>query len=982
MYLKKLELHGFKSFADKRVITFEEGMTGIVGPNGCGKSNITDAIRWVLGEQSVKSLRGSAMSDVIFKGSEDRKAHNLAEVTLIFDNSDNRVNLPYNEIEITRRIYRANNEAEYFLNKEKCRLKDINDILLDTGLGKDSLSIISQGNITSFAEAKPIERRGIFEEAAGVSKYKKRKLEAIRKLERTNDNLERIEDIVNELEKQIGPLRRQKNKAEKYIELKEQLTDVEINLLVHELTYLSQELATANKKTNELKQKTTQIDADIILNENKYDEVREKSRALDIEINQLQDKILEAADEVTRLQSAKEISDANHQHLLNNSSIDDIQTKIASLKTLLTDSLAEYNDREKRLVESKKKTQDLINTKEDLRIKIENIRTQIANINHQISNSKSRKQMLVDDIENKNSYGYGTKTILKTQSNNPNIYGVVNDLIEVDEEYAIAISTALGFSGQHIVTKDDQAAKDAIYFLKKNKSGRATFLPTNILKPRFIRDEHQLVLDNSQGYLGVASDFISFEDKINNVIKNLLGNILIVDNLENASVIAKSLYNRYRIVTLSGDVINVGGSLTGGSASKSQSTLLAKHELSKLSDEITNNENTLRELNHEFSKIDNEFKEVNETLLQTQLSTTRLQVVVENKKDELVKYKADYEKLSNESIELKDFEAKTKENETLIELNNAIERKDALISQIQQKRTLNSNYHNDSADFESKLRILRADYKQFNKELNDSQVLIARYETDMNNHLTRLNEEYSMTFEYAQENYNQEIDLKESREIVVDLRGQISKLGNVNLDAIEEYMAVSSRYEDMNNQRLDLVSAQDSILKAIEDMDTIMINQFSETVEKINVEFNNVFRKLFGGGSASISFTEPDNILETGIDIDVQPPGKQLGSSNLLSGGEKTLIAISCLFAILRVNPVPMVILDEVEAALDLANVDRFAKYLKEFSKISQFIVVTHREGTMEQCDLLYGATMQQKGVTKLVSVKLEDAVDLTESTN
>ena len=978
MYLKKIELHGFKSFADKVNIEFQPGITGIVGPNGCGKSNISDAVRWVLGEQSVKSLRGSNMADVIFAGSQDRRAQNLAEVTLIFDNSDRMLNYDYNEVEITRRLYRQGNEAEYLLNRQQCRLKDITDLLLDTGLGRDSLSIISQGNISNFADSRPEERRVIFEEAAGVSKYKKRKIEAIRKLERTTYNLNRIKDIVYELEKQIAPLKKQKEKAEVFLTLKEKLTSIEVNVLVHEVSELKHQLNTLSLQLKDLNERHSSLDAEILLKESADDEIKKKMFVLDNEINSLQSQLLESMSEVSRLETSKIEVDQKRKHALQSQNSDDIKKKLDNLKAILTDLIEEYNDRVERLKTTEKSLEDLSQEQTVLTSKINHKHQSINNLNQEITKNKNRQEILVDLVENKSNYHHGVKAIMELAHDNPDIIGVFGDLLENDSKYDLAVSVALGSALQFIVTKDNLQARLAIKFLKDNKAGRATFLPLADMEPRSLREEHAILCPALEGYLGVLSDFVSSSKNIDNVILNQLGNVILADDIDHAYEISKATYARYKVVTLDGNIVNVGGSLTGGTVNRQQSSILQKRELEKVKEKLDELEQKLVREKNELLKLENDAKELAHTLLQKQMSYAKLEVVVQGKKEELVVAKGEYESLSHQSVELDEFKSGKIDNQLVLQLNEAIKHRDELTEKIKSKRELRMSYVNENEQLESKLKDLRKMLKDIQGQINEKAILSTKYEGSLNNYLSRLSNEYSMTYEYASENYHDEVDIELARGEVATLRNEIVALGHVNIDAIKEYKEVSSRYENMNSQRLDLIQAQDKIVQAIDEMDQIMIEKFSTTFEKINKEFNNVFRELFGGGRAQIKYTDPDNILETGIDIDVQPPGKAVSNITLFSGGEKALIAISCLFAILKVRPVPMCILDEVEAALDMANVERFAKFLREFSKQTQFIVVTHREGTMEECDLLYGATMQQKGVTKLVSVKLEEAIDFS----
>ena len=586
MYLKKIELHGFKSFADKVNIEFQPGITGIVGPNGCGKSNISDAVRWVLGEQSVKSLRGSNMADVIFAGSQDRRAQNLAEVTLIFDNSDRMLNYDYNEVEITRRLYRQGNEAEYLLNRQQCRLKDITDLLLDTGLGRDSLSIISQGNISNFADSRPEERRAIFEEAAGVSKYKKRKIEAIRKLERTTDNLNRIKDIVYELEKQIAPLKKQKEKAEVFLTLKEKLTSIEVNVLVHEVSELKHQLDTLSLQLKDLNERHSSLDAEILLKESADDEIKKKMFVLDNEINALQSQLLESMSEVSRLETSKIEVDQKRKHALQSQNSDDIKKKLDNLKAILTDLIEEYNDRVERLKTTEKSLEDLSQEQTVLTSKINHKHQSINDLNQAITKNKNRQEILVDLVENKSNYHHGVKAIMELAHDNPDIIGVFGDLLENNSKYDLAVSVALGSALQFIVTKDNLQARLAIKFLKDNKAGRATFLPLADMEPRSLREEHAILCPALEGYLGVLSDFVSSSKNIDNVILNQLGNVILADDIDHAYEISKATYARYKVVTLDGNIVNVGGSLTGGTVNRQQSSILQKRELEKVKEKL------------------------------------------------------------------------------------------------------------------------------------------------------------------------------------------------------------------------------------------------------------------------------------------------------------------------------------------------------------------------------------------------------------
>ena len=582
-------MHGFKSFADRCVIEFKPGITGIVGPNGCGKSNINDAIRWVLGEQSAKSLRGSSMADVIFNGSEGRKPQNLAEVTLVFDNSDHYIASDYQEIEITRRLYRDGNEAEYLLNKQHCRLKDIIDLMMDTGLGRDSLSIISQGNISSFADAKPEERRSTFEEAAGVAKYKKRKDESLRKLERTTENLERVQDIVYELERQLGSLRRQKEKAETYISYRQSLKDIEISLIVHEVKKLKDQADDLRQKIQDLSYQQTQIQGNEILVENKSGVARQKMYDLDNEVNQLQDELMKAMTSVQTLEARKAELDAKRQYALNQSD-DEMNQRIENLRHVLQETILEYNDRVQRYNQVNAEVRELNERKQALTAELSKINTQIDSTNQSIQVERMAKNQLVDSIENNSGYPSGVRAIVNASASIAGYQGVLGELIEVKDDYDTAIQTALGQASNFIVMKDEQTSRQAINYLKNNKAGRATFLPMTSMKARDVKEDTLTVVSSMDGYLGVAMEFVSYQAKYKEVIASQLGNVLVAKDLKSANQLSHYSYARYKVVTLEGDVVNVGGSMTGGQYRQTQHQSLSskKKELERVQLRLSN----------------------------------------------------------------------------------------------------------------------------------------------------------------------------------------------------------------------------------------------------------------------------------------------------------------------------------------------------------------------------------------------------------
>ena len=974
MYLKRIELHGFKSFADKISLELTPGITGIIGPNGCGKSNITDAIRWVLGEQSVKSMRGNSMSDVIFAGSQDRKAHNVAEVTLLFDNSDHYIKSEYDEIEITRRLYRHNHEAEYLLNKQPCRLKDIVEIMMDTGLGRDSLSMISQGNISSFADSKPEERRLMFEEAAGVAKYKKRKIESLRKLEKASDNLNRVVDIVNELEKQLAPLEKQMNKAKLYLQYKEQLKKIEVALNVVEIEALNQSFIELEDSIKELEVHELSYNTDISTLELNIQNITLTMNQIDEEVDHLQKEFLEVSEQERLLSVRVTEVDEKRKSILESNSAASIKEKVESIKQLTISAITEYNLMVDHYEKTTEELNKVIESKNKNAAMQKSTREKYESSMNSITELKTKAMILNDQLSSNNNYNYGVKTILN--SSLEGIIDVMEKVVKPSPGYELAISTALGGASQFILTTNQYYARKAIQYLKQNKAGRATFLPIDHLSSRNVKDEHMLVCQSIKGYLGLAKEFIDYNPKYELVISNQLGNVIIAKDLESANEIANKTYYRYKVVTLQGDVSNVGGSMSGGSATKNNSSFMLQKELEEINHRLEKARSEAKRYREAYNTVENESTSINATYVQQKIAVSKEENEVTTKMNQINTLKAQYNALSKEKMEIDGLVSQESTSSLHEELKNTTLRKNEITFSIASKRETRLEYKNQIDALNDELKELRSVLKDAMSQLMDQRIQKTKIENELNSKITYLAQEYNMTFEYAKANTEPIHDQDVAKGEVFSIKTEIKKLGNVNLDSIEEYESISTRYQDLIKQKEDLEASSNMLLKAINEMDAQMTTQFDETFQKINIQFNEVFRTLFGGGKAFLKYTDPENILETGVDIDVQPPGKSIQNISLFSGGEKALIAISCLFAILKVRPVPLCILDEVEAALDQANVDRFAKFLKEFTNTTQFIVVTHRPGTMEQCDVLYGATMQQKGVTKLVSVMLEDALE------
>lgn len=970
MFLKRIEIQGFKSFADKVLISFDSNICGIVGPNGCGKSNITDAIRWVLGEQSVKSLRGTNMTDVIFNGSESRRRVNFAEVTLVFDNIERGFPIPYDEVEITRRLHRENAEGEYLINKAPCRLKDILDLTMDSGIGRDSLSIISQGSITEFAEAKPEELRSTFEEAAGVSKYKKRKKEALSKLEHTQNNLERMNDIFLELQKQVLPLKRAAQKAAIYAEKKQRLQEIEIAVLTTMITRFKKSDDEAEKALFELQSKEAVLEASIQINENSTMLAKTELHQLDHQIHTAQEDLLKLINEIQTLETRKIEIDEKRKYTVE---VGNSEQKTIELRQLLNEAKQEYEDRQSRY-------DALVLDMEALNRHNIELNRQLIEQNALVDESTVITQRLKNRLEvvkNLQARPFmtqqGVQAVLNAQQSLPGVFGVVSALLTPHSGYEEALSVALGGSMFNIVTKDESSARHAISFLKKNESGRATFLPMTVLQARGLRKEDEVICQNIKGYLGVASAFVDCQDKYKPVSMALLNNVLVVDHLETGNHLAALLNYQYKLVTLEGDVIHKGGSMTGGKQKDTGSPLTLLKEFNELTASVASSSQLLASrssLQQEMlvKKTDNEIQ-----LVDKRIAMASLEPVLDAKRAKYERLKSDLNTLSP-SGNLQD----SPEDDLITLLNKAYSARDTINLQLRTHRESRMKVGTESERKEAQMRQQRRELNTLQIQKRDIELELARNSTNVENLMLRLSQEYQMTYEFALQTHK-ESDIETAKEEVKSLRADIEALGNVNLDAPAEYEEVNTRYEFIKKQYDELSESRDKILKLIGELDEVMVTQFSAMMDKINKELPGVFSTMFGGGTASLSLEDPDDLLNSGIDIHVQPPGKAVKNIRLFSGGEKSLIAISVLFAILKARHVPMCIFDEIEAALDQSNVDRFARYLKTFSRETQFLVVTHRPGTMAQCDLLYGVTMGNSGVSQMLKVKLTEAVKMVE---
>ncbi|WP_166238042.1 chromosome segregation protein SMC [Paenibacillus turpanensis] len=1183
MYLKRIELIGFKSFADKTELEFGQGISAVVGPNGSGKSNISDGIRWVLGEQSAKSLRGGNMQDVIFAGSDARKAVNFGEVSLTLDNSDNALPLDFSEVTVTRRVHRSG-ESEYFINRQSCRLKDIVELFMDTGIGKEAYSIIGQGRIEEILSARSEDRRALLEEASGIVKYKARKKESVKKLEETEQNLLRINDLVSELEDQVEPLREQSEKAQQFKLLKEELKTKEVSLYVYQIDQLHAAWKEAGERLEALQRQELELSTVVSAHDAQLEQQRVDIRRMEEQIEQKQGELLHITEEAEKCEGQGEVLrerarflERNHEQLLleiteaerrlglKREELTALETKHQEVKAVrdeleqllreeerrllgvsggltgeeeerlkgqLLDKLNELAQarNELRYVEQQKETairrlQRLdddggkwVEQNDRLQEKLRELEERLAEASRDVQESRneyirlsqslqedepllfdvqqtlrkweqkydsliSRRDTMKEMQNDYDGFQHGVRELLKARARGglSGIHGAVAELLRVPAAYETAVETALGAALQHIVVDNEAAGRAAIAYLKQRQLGRATVLPLDVIRGRSIGDSDRRSIEGADGYVGVAADLVATDRAYESILQNMLGNVIIAGTLEQANKIAARCQYRYRVVTLEGDIVNAGGSMTGGSLQKRTSSILGRQrQLEELDEDIAKTDKQLGELRSnaqtlkakiadtgkqlEKLRSEGEAKRMTEQQLRSERDRTESELTSVREQLELLTQDQDghreemqssdrrIEELKQRTVELeaeeqqlqaaiRDAEQARKAGESLkeelqaqltefkVKVAAASQEQQSLLEQIRRQQAefgaaeadiaadrerlqaMESEQQQGSVELAAQierlneLRILRQkcseqlDFqratraelvrkleeaesetkeqriklKQVEDQLRQTEVRAGRLDVELDNLLKKLSEEYELSYELAKERYPVPEDVPSAQAEVRDIRRQISSLGDVNLGAIEEFLRVSERYDFLNTQKNDLIEAKTALYQVIRDMDAEMSKRFVSTFQEIRSHFVVVFSKLFGGGRADLMLTEPDNPLETGIEIVAQPPGKKLQNLQLLSGGEKALTALALLFSILHVKPVPFCVLDEVEAALDEANVTRYAQYLREFSQQTQFIVVTHRKGTMEEADVLYGVTMEEGGVSKLVSVRLED---------
>lgn len=978
MYIKEIKINGFKSFADRMAIELNKTFTGIVGPNGSGKSNIVDAVKWVLGEQSVKTLRGSSgMSDVIFNGSKSRDAKNAASVSIFFDNTNHDLNIDYDTVEVKRIVYRSG-ENEYYLNGQRCRLKDITDLFLDSFSTKDGINIIAQGKVAEILSNKAEDRRVIFEEAAGVLKYKRRKEDCLRKLAKTHDNLSRINMIINELESQVEPLKKESEKAKKYNEIKDELISVDVALITNDISKKYVTLEENKKRISSLRESVAFKTSENRKLETTIEENKIRLIELESKENEVRENLTKVVSDLSSTLQKKELLiertkyDKDSNEVKNNLiAVKEKQLLVQNEIDSLSRAILDKKDEEKSLNDYLIK---LGKDNDSLNKRLEIIKSEYNDIVRQEITLKNKQQILENNIQNNELLPYSVKFILNSHIDN--VHDVVGNIISADNEYLNMLNVAIQGVQNYIVVDDEDTAKRCISLLKEKKSGRATFLPISVIKPKKVDEVILDKIKSDESFVGIASDLVTYNTIYSNIVSNLLGNTLVVKSIDDAIRISKLIYNRYKIVTLNGDVINVGGSMTGGSLKTNNSIISEKYELESIMETIKNIGVRKEEILKEEKELEFKFNEIKNQVYKSNIEIVSIKEFISNKESLLNSDKLENEKLLNE---ISDLSSNSKEeiDKSVASVMDEYYKLENVKKELEHDLNCVIKDKNSIKDYISESEIIvkkaNSDEKSEIENINKLEIDITKDNILIDNLLIKLNEEYSLTYEKAKQCYVLDMDEDEARLKVADLKRDIKLLGNVNLNSIEDYDRINKRYSFMVSQKEDLQTSESNLLQIIKNMDEEMIDKFSKTFNKINIEFNKVFKDLFNGGEAHLELTDPSNMLETGIDIIAYPPGKKPANISLLSGGEKTLTAISLLFSIMNLKQVPFVILDEVESALDEANVERFGKYLNNYKGKTQLLIITHKKKTMEFVDLLYGITMEESGVSKLVSVRFDD---------
>lgn len=999
MYLKALEIQGFKSFADKTRLTFEKNITAIVGPNGSGKSNISDAVMWVMGEQRTKSLRGSKMEDVIFGGTAKRSPLGFAQVSLILDNSARIFDIDSSEVTLTRRYYRSG-ESEYFINRESVRLKDINNLLMDTGLGRDGYSIIGQGRIAEIVSNKSTDRREVFEEAAGISRYRYRKEEAERKLDKTEENLLRINDKIDELEMQVGPLREQSRVAKRYLALRDELKILEVSAWMETLDRLHAQADAVNQEYAQAKANLERAKGELESLYASSGSITERMHRKDVEIEQARERLSAAEAKASECESAAAVLRANAES--SRRSMERMQSDIAEQESRAAEIRARMDEGARRIAEIKARLETLYadNTKngnvlDGCRMKIKSREDALAAVSDKATklavdarSMDSRINMLTEMEKDFDGFSRAVKTVMRESARGSirGVHGPVANLVKADDECALAIETALGAAAQNIVIDTQNDGRSAIEMLKRMDAGRATFLPIDTIRGSVMTDAPV----RDPGFVGVAFDLVKFDESYRQIFANLLGRTVVAETLADAVRISKANGNRLRIVTLDGQLINAGGSMTGGSSAKGSGILSRANELETLKKKRVKLAESEKSCAAELERA------------KTNLASVRYQydMAIEEQsslRSDISSLEAENRATAASGEQLRllldgiSGDSETRKNavsaaERQIESFNArIAEKEAergtFAAEIKSIKDEISRIGLSKLELEGKRTKAEKDAQQRNAEINELERLTARIEqkklaSDMEEKqiMDKLWDNYELGHTAANAIRQPVQNIQKANRAIAELRKEISSLGTPNIGAIDEYERVNSRYEFLAGQRDDVEKAKTELVDIIRDITAEMKAVFVERFNEIDESFRQTFLELFGGGKAALVLEDEKDVLNCGIDIKVQPPGKAVSTISLLSGGEMAFVAIALYFAILKVRPTPFCVMDEIEAALDEANVERFAAYMRRMSDRTQFLVITHRRGTMEEADMLYGVTMQEKGVSTVIELDLENA--------
>ncbi|ATG97529.1 AAA family ATPase [Mesoplasma lactucae] len=983
LFLKSLYAHGFKSFAEPTRLDFTSEMIGVVGPNGSGKSNITDAIRWALGEQSNKSLRGKSMDDIVFSGSANKQPLTKAKVTLTFSNARNNFSTIDDDIvEITRTFDKKKRESEFFINGEKAKLKEIQDIALETGLTKSSLAIISQGTISNFAEAKPEARRELFNEAAGVAKYKKRKQEALTKLIKTQENLDRVNDIVHQIEIRIPKLKKQAEKALTYQEKSKELSKIETTVIHNDLIVYQQRLDEISADVTEFNRRIKELANAVNSSDSEFQAIAKNTADFEKEFQDLSTQAEQLRKRINQLRDNKAAAEKLEAEKDRN--LDADNAKATKIKK-------EYQEQKIKLEAERAKSetskQELNKAKEQYDYydeKFEQTHDQIQTIKDQIMRAEIKLENIQKNSRNSRS---AADAVVAQSTQIPGIIDKLINLIHVEPEYQVAISIAAGGGLLNaVVTKTNDAVKSAIKFLNNNPIGRVSFLPLNALSPNTISGVNRNIIEQCDGFVGFGNEIAETNSDYQVAVDYALGSVIICDNYDNASTMARKIDYRFPIVTLNGEKILPRGAVQAGkSQNQNLFSAIEKNDTSNVQnmiDELEQKEDNLTKDLNDY-RIGREKQKGLVDSLNSQVATSISEE--RNLTKQMIELNDAYRLLTNQDLEggtRGDNELESiKISREMNGLENKLETIQTRINEMNADRAKYASRQSELSQINGAKRKELDDLKEKNSALNYEDMELKSRIRQMEE---RLNEKYQLTIETVLSPDFEVIEINEEnindiRERIATLKQEIEALGNINLDAIQDYATEKENYDHYEKTRSEVQDAADKLQSVIAEMDEQMIKQFKGVVDQVNEALPNSFAKLFGGGTAELIYTDPDNMLETGIDIKVHPPGKKINNINLLSGGEKSLVALSVLFSILKVKPLPLVILDEAEAPLDPANVERFAKYIKDFTNDTQFIIVTHREGTMENCDVLYGVTMEQTGVTKIVKIKLVDAKKMAE---